>query len=263
MRHLVYLSVVAFLVTLIVTPVFAEGLPASKANARVTEMIVIQCGVDAPPAGTPAAMCTGWHPIVSFPIKPTGNKKDLLVGLSAVTLVTTLNKVSSKGGKKSTVEAGAGVMARIVLTDLDSSSYTTCAPGEIVFDRRLVELSATLEGQIADCLTVCTPADVLAGLCLIPGVDIILDESCVIPEVIELLQESESAHHFNFWCSNVSPGEYMLEAQMIVTRVANENDECLGLEEEDCVADATVFVGPLSLTAEVVRTVDRNNPIEF
>jgi len=258
MRHLVYLSVVAFLVTLIVTPVFAAGLPASKANARVTEKIVIQCEADKA-TGEDSPMCGRWDTVAFFSIKPTGNKKDLLVGLSAVTLVTTLNIVESKGGKKSTVEAGAGVMARIVLFK-DGEKYTTCAPGEIVFDRRLVELSATLEGQIAACLTVCTGNE--EATC-IPG-DIILDEDCVTPEVIELLQETQSAHHFNFWCSNVSPGDYTVEAQMKVTRLAETKDGCSDEELElDCVADATVFVGPLSLTAEVVRPVDRNNPIEF
>ena len=136
MRHLVYLSVVAFLVTLIVTPVFAGGLPASKANARVTGRIVIQCGADADEAGViPAEACGAYQTVASFPIKPTGNKKDMLVGLSAVTLVTTLNKVSSKGGKKSTAEAEAGVMAQIVLTDSGDNS-TECLPGPIVFDRR-------------------------------------------------------------------------------------------------------------------------------
>lgn len=257
MRHLVYLSVMAFLVTLIVTPVFAGGLPASKANARVTGRIVIQCGAEAEKDVIPEAWCGKYETVASFPIKPTGNKKDMLVGLSAVTLVTTLNKVSSKGGNKSTAKAEAGVMAKIILTNGDNS--TECLPGPIVFDRRLVELSATLEGQIADCLTVCT--EEATGDC-IPG-DIILDEDCVTPEVIELLQESESAHHFNFWCPNVSPGEYMVEAKMKVTQLTSTSGECFNLADDDCIADATVIVGPLSLTAEVVRPVDKSNPIEF
>ncbi len=258
MRHLVYLSIVAFLATLIVTPVFAGGLPASKANARVTGKKVIQCGADAG-NGIPAEMCGGYHTVASFPIKPTGNKKDMRIGLSAVTLVTTLNKVSSKGGNKSTAKAEAGIMAKIVLSEINGTNSTECLPGPIVFDRRLVELSATLEGQIAACLTVCTGES--TGC--IPG-DIILDKDCVEPEVIELLQESESAHHFNFWCPNVSPGEYTVKAQMKVTQLAETRDGCSDEDLElDCVADATVIVGPLSLTAEVVRPVDRNNPIEF
>jgi len=261
-RHLVYLSIVAFLATLIVTPVFAGGLPASKANARVTGKKVIQCGADAG-NGIPAEMCGGYHTVASFPIKPTGNKKDMRIGLSAVTLVTTLNKVSSKGGNKSTAKAEAGIMAKIVLSEINGTYSTECLPGPIVFDRRLVELSATLEGQIADCLTVCTQADVDAGVDCTPGVDIILDEDCVELEVIELLQESESAHHFAFWCADISPGEYMVEAKMKVTKLEDTSGDCANLDPIDCVADATVIVGPLSVEAEVLRPVDKNNPIEF
>lgn len=61
------------------------------------------------------------------------------------------------------------------------------SPGAIVFDRRLQELSAILEGQIAACLElVDTDGDGVPE-----GIG--LDEACALPETIELLQETESA----------------------------------------------------------------------
>jgi len=63
-------------------------------------------------------------------------------------------------------------------------------PGEIVYGKRTQQLSATLEGAIAGCLSIVTNG---AG-----GLQIVLDTNCVLPEVVGLLQDTVTANSFVF-----------------------------------------------------------------
>ncbi|MGW8179834.1 MAG: hypothetical protein ACWGQW_13900, partial [bacterium] len=230
-------------VALICTMTLAENLPASKANARTTATTVLDCeGIT---EGSLVAGCGTWKTVAGLMIRTPGNNKEFLVGGSGVSLLATLTKASSKGGSKGTATAEAGLMVRIVMDPVTSNAGadgTVASPGAIVFDRRLQELSATLEGQIADCLVlVDTNGDGIPD-------DIQLDEECVLPETIELLQETQSANHFNFILPDVSQGTHRIEFQAMATNLESTDGVCLDLEPGDCSAQATAMLGPISLT---------------
>ena len=232
---------------------FGGGLPASKASVRTTATYVIDCeGIT---AGSSVPGCGSWKTVGELYIKDAGNYKEYLVGGSAVTLLTTLSRVATKQGKKSTAEAEAGIMVRIVM-DAGTAYEKIAAPGPVVYDRRLQRLSAILEGQIAACLT----ADILTG-------EITVDWDCVTPEAIELYQETESAHHFNFVLYDIPVGVHHIEMQAKATNLESTSDECVNLVVDDdgnldCAAEATAFIGPITLSVEQVQFV-KDYTVEF
>ena len=233
---------------------FGGGLPASKASVRTTDTYVIDCeGIT---AGSSVPGCGSWKTVGELYIKDAGNYKEYLVGGSAVTLLTTLSRVATKQGKKSTAEAEAGIMVRIVM-DAGTAYEKIAAPGPVVYDRRLQRLSAILEGQIAACLS----ADPDTGEISV------VDWDCVTPEAIELYQETESAHHFNFVLYDVPVGVHHIEMQAKATNLASTSGECLNPDLDpngnlDCAAEATAFIGPITLSVEQVQFV-KDYTVEF
>lgn len=256
--------IVVMVVCLVGASVLAAGLPASKAGARTTRdaTTVLDCEAM---VGDVAAGCGAWKTLLGFTIKAPGTNKEFIAGGSLVTNLLTLNKTASKGGSKSTTTADAGIKVRVVMdpeTPNAGANGTEAEPGEVIYNRRMVELSATLEGQIAACLTLAdTNGDGIPD-------EIQLDEECVQPEVIELLMETESAHHFNFVFTDVPVGVHRLEMQVSAQALATENQACTDLDPEDpdldCAAQATAFIRQASFTVEQVQFVkDDVTTVEF
>lgn len=175
----------------------------------------------------------GWTTVLSTTIK-TANKSDIFCDVSLESGLITQTQVASKGGKKDTSTASAEIRVRCLLDG--ELAY----PGEIVFSSRTQEMSATFQGLIAECFTV--------------GEDgtIILDESCVEPEELELILSTMSANSFNFIYVDCTSGTHTLEVQAMVTTSAYS---------EEGTANAYGTIGKGSCTVEQVRMT--NDVIEL
>ena len=100
---------------------------------------------------------------------------DLLISAGFEVGLYTATTVSSKLMVTDTSTATASVKVRALVDGVEA------APGAVVYGKRTQQLSATLEGAIAGCLSIITNA---AG-----NPQIVLDINCVLPEIIALIQD--------------------------------------------------------------------------
>jgi hypothetical protein len=121
---------------------------------------------------------------------------------------------------------------------------TVAEPGPVVFGRRAQTLTATLEGAIANCLTLVTNAD--------GSVSIVLDPDCVTPEEIELILDTTDAASFNFVAIDVPVGVHTVSVQARIDTTTST---------ETGTASALATVGKGSLTVESVRLIKDPNVI--
>jgi hypothetical protein len=109
-------------------------------------------------------------------------------------------------------------------------------PGTVTYAARTQTLSATLEGAIGGCLSTVTNADGTTS--------IIVDQTCVTPEEIELILSTLNAASFNFVASNVPVGTHVLSLQ---ARISSSTSVDTG------TASATALVGKGTMIAQTVR----------
>lgn len=177
-----------------------------------------------------------WDKVLSTTIK-TANQKDLIVGVSMETGITTDTLVKSKGGTSDTSVAAGTVKVR-VLVDRDGNGVLDpetemAAPGEVTFDMREQTLMAKL-GGIPDCTDV-------------NGDGIYQISECTLTEEeIQLILKTMAAHHFNFIVANLPPGEHAVEVQAEITT---------NTSQQTGSANARAWIGLGSLTVEEVRGV--------
>ena len=168
-----------------------------------------------------------WTTILSNEIK-TANKSDLFCDVSLETGLVTKTMVASKGGKKDTSTADAEIRVRCLINGQEAF------PGEVVFGARTQEMSATFQGLIAECFSVDEEGNV------------VLDETCVEPEELELITSTMDANSFNFVFGDCPSGSHTIEVQAMVQTSAYA---------EDGVASAFGLVGKGTTTVEEVRMV--------
>jgi hypothetical protein len=145
------------------------------------------------------------------------------VSLESILLTSTTAK--SKGGNKDTAVAEAGVAVRIMI---DGDETNLAYPGEVTFAKRTQTLSATFQGLIEDCVDA-------------EG-HVILDDSCLQNEEIELVLETMSANSFNFIMDNLSSGTHDVAIQVKTTSASLEG-----------TAEASALIGKGSATVQEVR----------
>src|SRR5713101_3236021 len=174
---------------------------------------------------------SGWQTVLEQDLKMANNHDLLMVASFEVGLLTSTT-VSSKNMVTDTATSTASVKVRALVDGVDA------APGEVVYGKRTQQLTATLEGAIAGCLSVITNA---AG-----GLQIVLDTNCVLPEIIGLLQDTVTANSFTFAAPNLSSGFHNIKIQaQIDAKGDNQNGSFI----------AAALVGKGTLTAESVRMV--------
>ncbi len=200
---------------------------SAKVTAKTAAMTLI------PPTNT----TSGWVTILANTIK-TANQKDLFIGASLECGLYTLTKVASKNMKADTSVAEAHVHVRVLVDGNEAE------PGEVVFARRSQELTAILEGAIGGCLSLQTNADGTTS--------IVVDETCVTPEVIEFIQHTMDANAFNWVAVDVPQGNHLISVQ---ARIETFGAAELGQSE------ATATVGKGSMTVESVRLIKDPNVI--
>jgi hypothetical protein len=200
------------------TALAAESQPSAKVTAKTANLTLI-----------PATTATGgWTEVLSNTIK-TSNQKDLFVGASLEVGLYTKTLVKSKNMVTDTSTARGTVEVRVLIDN------TVAEPGSVVFGRRSQTLSATLEGQIADALTV----DPTTG-------SIILNPALVTAEEIELILDTLDAATFNFVALNVPQGVHTIRVQ---ARINTDGSAEAGSFE------AKALVGKGSMTVESVRLI--------
>ena len=142
--------------------------------------------------------------IMSTTLSNTGDKKDLILAMSAETTLFTLTEVKSKGGTKATAWAMAGIEICIEAVD-EAGTRVVADPGIITFDRRRQDLWAQFAGW--DCT-----ADLSTGIV-----------TCDEDEVVGLSLDTTAAHHFNFIVENPGPKSIDVNAYARVTCSLSED----------------------------------------
>jgi hypothetical protein len=207
----------ACMLTLFAVPAFADPQPAAKFAAMVKGPMII-------PA---TANSFDWKPVLSTTIK-VPSQKDLLIGVSFETGLYTNTQVSGKNGATVSSTASADLQVKVLLNNQELAF-----PKSVTFDRRLQTLSATLGGVIQSCTVP------------LSGVITIGSDCIVTDEMVGLVLDTLSAHHFNFVAPNLASGTYNL--QVLVKGTAYQSGM---LAPND---PPTITVGNGALTVEQVR----------
>lgn len=226
------------LVAVVATPALA--MPSSKFGGSTGSIIKVSPRVS---AATVAP--EGWNRVLSTTIK-TPNQKDLIVGASLETSLTTDTLVKSAAGKTDSSNAVAAIKVRVAIdrngdgvfdyvTDADGDGLVDelAAPGEVTFDMRDQTLTAKLGG-----IPECTDSN---------GDGIYQISECTLTEEeIQLILKTQAAHHFNFIVANLPTGEHAVEVQAMITTGGSS-------QAGSYSGDAWIGVG--SLTVEEVRGI--------
>ena len=195
------------------------GQPSAKFAFSTSELDLIKST-----SGT-----SGWVTILSAPIKMPA-AKELFVSASLEAGLFTQTLVRSKNNKKDTSTASVAIQVQALI------DHTPVPPGTVTYAARTQTLSATLEGAIGGCLSTVTNADGTTS--------IIVDQTCVTPEEIELILSTLNAASFNFVASNVPVGTHVLSLQ---ARISSSTSVDTG------TASATALVGKGTMIAQTVR----------
>lgn len=213
------LAMFALVICVASSGVFADpggGQPASKVTAKVGDIQFVG----------PEDV---WITILSNTLK-TANQKDLFIDVSLESMLYTRTNAKSKGGKKDTAVAEAGIAIQVLIDG--QPAY----PGVVIFAKREQTLSATFQGLIADCID--------------EEGHLFLDDDCLQDEEVELILRTMSANAFNFIQDDLSSGTHLIEVQAKIN-TATDGD-----------ADAEALVGKGSVTVQEVRLI-KNEDIEL
>jgi len=256
---LVAILMVALLVSGVV---YAGGIRASKATAKVSELTLIEWEPEAPSEAGPgeltesSANYTGsWTTILTQNIK-TPNQKDLIIDVSLETGLYTRTLVRSKRNSADDEEwdsstAHAKIMVRVGV----DGAYATVGVGEeqeagvafpraVTFNEREQTLSAKFMGIFtAECIEVNPDTGVVT-----------INYECLEPEELDLILNTMSANSFNFVVADLTPGEHVItvEAKIIANGAAEEGKY-----------EAMAMVGQGSVVIELVRMVKGEDYLEL
>ena len=206
---------------------YAQSQPSAKATAKVSNITLVDWTT---------ASTTGWQTLLENTIK-TANMKDLFISASFEVGLYTDTLVKSKNMVTDTSTADAAVRVRVLLDG------QPVEPGEVTYGRRKQTLSATLEGAIGSCL-VFNPTNGTVSV----------DESCVQPEIIQLILETMDAASFNFVAADVPQGVHTISVQ---AAIENSTTAQLGS------ATAKALVGKGAVTIESVRLIKNEDVVDL
>jgi len=266
MKRPITIAVVVTLVAalLVSGAVYASGIRASKATAKVSELALLEWEPEAPSETSSGDMEDsipsdsyegGWTTILAQNIK-TPNQKDLIIDVSLETGLYTRTLVKSKRRSADdedwdTSTAHAKVMVRVGV----DGNYATVVPGEeqeagVAFPRAVTfnEREQTLSAKFMGIFTgECIEVDPDTG-------DVTIDYACLEPEELDLILNTMSANSFNFIAADLTPGNHVItvEAKIIANGAADEGEY-----------EAMAMVGQGSVVIEVVRMVKAEDYLEL
>jgi len=197
----------------------AGGTPSSKSTFQTSDLVLIP-----QTTGT-----SDWETVLSGIIK-TAQNKDMFISGSLEVGLFTQTQVSSKNMKKDTSTATVSIQVRALVDG------EVVPPGIVTYAARTQTLSATLEGAIAGCLSIVTNID--------GSLSIVLDTTCVQPEIIDLILSTLNAASFDFVAVDVPVGVHTVSLQ---ARISSSTSVDTG------TATAEGFVGKGTIIVESVR----------
>lgn len=197
------------------------AMPSAKTAGDVADYSV------AGAATLALADAEGFTRVLATQIK-TAEKKDMIVGVSFETGMTTDTLVKSKGGASDSSNAWGKIEMRVMVDGVPAQ------PGIVTYDMRDQTLTASL-GGVLDCSD-------------IDGDGIVsFDECTLTDEQIQLILKTMAAHHFNFLVKDLTSGVHTIEAQARVS---------WGGSAQTGSYSANAYLGKGSLTVEEVRGVN-------
>lgn len=220
----------SLVVSLLSTTAYAQSQPSAKVTAKTANLTLIP-----QTTGT-----SDWQTVLANSIK-TASQKDLFINASFEVGLFTQTLVSSKLMQKSTSTAEAMIQVRVLVDG------NVVEPGAVVYGQRSQTLSATLEGAIANCLTVVTNAD--------GTLSVILDPNCVTPETIELILDTMSAASFSFVAVDVPQGVHVVSVQARISSTGGST------ANTGSTWSAKGLVGKGTVTVESVRLIKDPNVV--
>ncbi len=203
------------------------GTPSAKATMQLGNIAVMDARLGA------ASSKSNWQTIMSGTMK-TSSQKDLMMTCSMEVGLYTRTLVRSKLGTPDTSSAMAGVEVRMVV-DAGTPNERIAYPGDVVFGRRMQELTATFQGLIDKCLTV----DPVTGT-------VIINEACVTPEELQLVLDTMNANSFVFALDDMGSGVHTMkvQARMVMNTTVQTGE-----------VEARATIGKGSMAVEEVRLV--------
>ena len=263
MRKLILIALaVVLVVALGAGAVWASnGIRASKATAKVSELTLLEWKPDEPSEAGPGGLTessanyTGdWTIILTQNIK-TPNQKDLIIDVSLETGLYTRTHVKSKRNYEGDPDwdsstAHAKVMVRVgvdgeyAALGLNVEEAGVAFPRAVTFNEREQTLSAKFMGIFtAECIEV----DPVSG-------NVTLNYTCLEPEELELILNTMSANSFNFVVADLTPGNHIItvEAKIIANGAADEGK-----------FEAMALVGQGSVVIELVRMIQNEEWLEL
>ncbi len=188
--------------------------------------------------GGNGTIASAWSTVLETQLK-TPSQWDLVIVPSFEVGLATSTTVSSKNMVTDQSTATAAVKVRVLVDGV------VAAPGEVTYGKRTQQLSATLEGAIAGCLSIITNAS---------GSQIItLDPACVTPETISLMQDTASANSFTFAVPAIGTGVHTIQVQAQIAALGDNQNGSFG---------ARAWLGKGTMTVESSRLI-KNNPTPY
>ena len=229
MRKLFSVSLIVLLaVTFTAVNVYAG--PSAKSTA--------QCGPISMVSWLQSSEGDGYTSIFTQTIK-VPEKKDLFIDVSLECGLTTDTKVMSRQLKRALAEAEATVMVRVMLDNEE------VAPGEITFARRHQTLIAEFAGDFSECIT--------------DEGTIVLTDTCVAEETLQLILDTMNANSFNFIAMDVESGIHTIDVQAkLEYKTVEGTIDGVGGE-----AAANAYLGKGSVTVECVRMMSGEDVTEL
>lgn len=228
-RHLS--SIIIAAAALAVAAPLAGYADSTNASAKVTlqTSYVSVLGPVTNSTGGSGPITNDWQTVLEQNIKMANNHDLLLTAAFEVGLYTQTT-VSSKNMVSDTATATASVKVRALVDGVEAS------PGEVVYGKRTQQLTATLEGAIAGCLSIITNTS--------GNLQIVLDTNCVQPEIVGLIQDTVSANSFIFGALNLSSGFHDIQIQAQISALG---------DNQNGTFTAAALLGKGTLAAESVR----------
>jgi hypothetical protein len=191
-----------------------NGLPASKAATQVSNVNLISS----------TGSSTGWATILSAQMKTA--PKDLFIGVSLQTGLLTSTSVATAGANST---AKAAVKVRVMVDG------RLADPGEVIYNSRSQELTASLGGALQACTGSTT-------VTTIPTTVPLTINCTSAPQTLQLLLNTLEANTFNFILTNLGTGIHTIQVQAAIDIGPNSG-----------ISSASALVGKGSLTIEEVR----------
>ena len=165
----------------------------------------------------------------------TPSQKDLFIDVSLECGLTTDTKVISKKLANALAEAEATVK---VWVEVDGEE---AAPGVVTFARRNQTLIAEFAGDISGALSI------------VDGV-LVIDESLIEPETLQLILDTMTANSFGFMVADLAAGDHevVVWADLSYITTTDGTEVALGAGAE---AVANAYLGKGSVTVECVRLI--------